>query len=104
MTEIMQGATQTLEWPLPTSIDLSEVNIYFSATQFGRLVLKKSDASVHYEGNTVYVDLSQMDTIQFKAGEAKVQLNLTSDGGQTRIPTYESDIYVLPNQLPEVLG
>ena len=74
MTEIMQGATQTLEWPLPTSIDLSAANIYFSAFQFGHLVLKKSNASVHYEGNTVYVDLSQMDTLQFKEGEAKVQL------------------------------
>lgn len=103
MTEIMQGATQTLEFPLPTNINLSQTNIYFSATQFGQLVLKKSDSSIHYEGSTVYVDLSQIDTLQFKVGEAKVQLNITSDNGETRIPTYEADIQVLGNQLHEVL-
>lgn len=103
MTQIMQGATQTLEWPLPASIDLSGTNIYFSATQFGHLILKKSDASVRYEGSTVYVDLSQLDSLQFNEGEAKVQLNITSNGGTIRIPTYESTVYVLPNELTEVL-
>lgn len=103
MTQIMQGATQTLEWPLPTSIDLSGANIYFSATQFGQLILRKSDASVHYQGSTVYVDLSQIDSLQFKEGEAKVQLNITSNEGAVRIPTYESTVYVLPNELAEVL-
>lgn len=104
MTELMQGATQTLEWPLPTSIDLSGANIYFSATQFGKLILKKSDESVHYEGSTVYVDLSQLDSLQFQAGEANLQLNITADNGATRIPTYESTVMVLPNELPEVLA
>lgn len=46
MTIIMQGATQTLEITLPSSIDLAEANIYFSIEQFEKTVLEKTGTDV----------------------------------------------------------
>lgn len=104
MTEVMQASTQTLELgPLPSSIDLSEANIYFSISQFGRTILEKHDSSVTYTGNVVYVELTQLDTLQLAEGDAKVQLNITLDDGATRLPTYEAPIKVLHNQIQRVL-
>ena len=105
MTEIVQASTQTLEFgPFQSSIDLSAANIYFSISQFGRTVLEKSgDSSVSYEGNKVFVSLTQMDTLQLKEGAARVQINLTMNDGSVRLPTYEAPIKILHNQIQRVL-
>ena len=104
MTIIMQGATQTLEITLPSSIDLSEANIYFSIEQFEKTILEKTGTDVSFEGSTVYVSLGQIDTLSLQEGNAKVQVNVTQDNGATRIPTYEAPVKVLRNQIPRVLA
>lgn len=104
MTEIFQGSTQTLQITLPTSVDLSSANIYFSIEQFGNTVLEKTGSpDVSYEDNIVSVDLHQIDTLALQEGDAKVQINITADEGATRIPTYEAPIKVLRNQIRRVL-
>lgn len=104
MTIIMQGATQTLEITLPSSIDLAEANIYFSIEQFEKTVFEKTGTDVSFEGSTVYVSLGQIDTLSLQEGNAKVQVNVTQDNGATRIPTYEAPVKVLRNQIPRVLA
>lgn len=104
MTEVVQASTQTLEFgPFPSSINLTEANIYFSVSQFGRTIFEKSNPSVYYMGQIVYVNLSQVDTLQLSEGDAKVQLNITMNNGGTRLPTYEAPIKVLHNQIQRVL-
>ena len=104
--EIIQGSTPTLELSLPTSIDLTDANIYFSIEQFNRTLIEKSSVDsedVSYDGNTVSVYLSQIDTLQLSDGEAKVQLNITKESGKVRIPTYEAPINILHNEIKRAL-
>ena len=103
MTEIVQGATQTIEITIPPSIDLSGASIYFSIEQYEKTVLEKTGTDVSYIGNTIYVPLQQIDTLQLSDGDAKIQINLTKGGGATRLPTYEAPIKVLHNQIQRVL-
>lgn len=103
MTEIVQGATQTLQLTIPPDIDLSEANIYFSIEQYEKTVLEKTGTDVSYIGNTIYVSLWQIDTLQFEEGDAKVMLNITMNDGATRIPTYEAPVKVLHNHIKRVL-
>lgn len=103
MTEIVQGATQTIEITIPPSIDLSEANIYFSIEQYEKTVLEKTGTDVSYIVNTIYVSLWQIDTLQLEEGDAKVMLNITMNNGATRIPTYEAPVKVLRNQIKRVL-
>lgn len=106
--EIIQGSTPTLELSLPTSIDLSATNIYFSIEQFDKKVVAKDNTDqnqtdITFQGSTVSVYLSQIETLHLAEGSAKVQINLVSGGGRTRIPTYESQITILHNQDNRVL-
>lgn len=103
MTEIVQGATQTLELTIPSSVDLSEANIYFSIEQHEKTVLEKNRTDVSHIGNTIYVSLWQIDTLQLAEGDAKVMLNITLNDGATRIPTYEAPVKVLHNHIKRVL-
>lgn len=106
ITEISVGATPTLQFLLPTSIDLSGANIYFSIEQFKRTVIEKSNTDnedVSFEGNTVSVYLSQIDTLQLEEGDAKAMLNITKQGGKVRIPTYEAPLKMLHNEIKKVL-
>ena len=106
ITEIIQGSTQTLELSLPASIDLTNANIYFSISQFMRTVLEKRNTDggpISVDGNTVTVNLSQIDTLQLQEGEAKAMLNIVYNDGATRIPTYEAPITVIANQITRVL-
>lgn len=103
MTEIVQGATQTLELTIPSSVDLSEAHIYFSIEQHEKTVLEKNGTDVSHIGNTIYVSLWQIDTLQLAEGDAKVMLNITLNDGATRIPTYEAPVKVLHNHIKRVL-
>ena len=103
MTEIVQGATQTLQLTIPSDIDLSEANIYFSIEQYEKTVFEKTGTDVSYIGNTIYVSLWQIDTLQLEEGDAKVMLNITMNNGATRIPTYEAPVKVLRNHIKRVL-
>lgn len=103
MTEIVQGATQTLELTIPSSIDLDNANIYFSVEQHGKTMLEKTGTDVSHIGNTIYVSLWQIDTLQLAEGDAKVMLNITLNDGATRIPTYEAPVKVLHNHIKRVL-
>lgn len=106
ITEIIQGSTQTLELSLPASIDLTNANIYFSISQFKRTVLEKMNTDggpISVDGNTVTVNLSQIDTLQLQEGEANAMLNIVYNDGATRIPTYKAPITVIANQITRVL-
>ena len=104
MLEIIQGSTQGLELGMPPDLDLDEYTIYFSAEQFNKTAIEKhGEPYVTYSGNTIFVSLSQMDTLQLEPGEAKVQINLIMNNGEVRIPTYEAPIKVLRNQIRRVI-
>lgn len=103
MTEIVQGATQTLQLTIPSDIDLSEAHIYFSIEQYEKTVFEKTGTDVSYIGNTIYVSLWQVDTLKLSEGDAKVMLNITMNDGATRIPTYEASVKVLHNHIKRVL-
>ena len=106
ITEVSVGATPTLLFSLPTSIDLRDANIYFSIEQFSRTILEKSSNDsndVTFDGNTVSVYLSQIDTLQLSDGEAKAQINITKDKGTIRLPTYEAPLMILHNEIRRVL-
>lgn len=104
MLEIIQGSTQVLELGMPPDMDLDEYTIYFSAEQFNKTVIEKhGEPDVTYSGNTIYVSLSQVDTLQLDPGSAKIQINLITNNGDVRIPTYEAQIAVLKNQIRRVI-
>ena len=106
ITEIAVGATPTLQFDLPTSVDLTDSNIYFSIEQFNRTLIEKSSVDsedVSYDGNTVSVYLSQIETLQLNEGDAKAMLNITKESGKVRIPTYEAPIKILHNEIKRVL-
>lgn len=106
ITQVSVGATPTLEFLLPTSVDLTDATIYFSIEQFNRTLIEKSSADsedVSYEGNTVSVYLSQIETLQLNEGDAKAMLNITKESGKVRIPTYEAPIKILHNEIKRVL-
>ena len=106
ITEVSQGATPTLQFSLPTSIDLTDSNIYFSIEQFNRTILEKSSVDsedITSDGNTVSVYLSQIETLQLSDGEAKAQINITKDKGYIRLPTYEAPLTILHNEIRRVL-
>lgn len=106
MTIVAQGSTPTLQLTLPNNIDLSQFIIFFSVEQFGRLLIEKNSATssdITYTGNVVSVYLSQIETLQFEEGIAKVQINVVTSSGLTRVPTYEAEIEVTGNQIKKVI-
>ena len=107
ITQVSVGATPTLEFLLPTSVDLTDANIYFSIEQFNRTLIEKSivdSEDVSYDGNTVSVYLSQIDTLQLQEGNARAQLNIVKQNGAIRLPTYEADLKILHNEIRKVLA
>lgn len=106
ITQVSVGATPTLQFLLPASVDLTDANIYFSIEQFNRTLIEKSSVDsedVSYDGNTVSVYLSQIDTLRLSDGEAKAQLNITKESGKIRLPTYEAPLMILHNEIRRVL-
>ena len=106
ITEVSQGATPTLQFALPTSIELKGAIIYFSIEQFDRKIIEKSSEDskdVMLEGNLVSVYLSQLDTLQLEEGDAKAQINITKEKGYIRLPTYEAPLKILHNEIKRVL-
>ena len=104
--EIIQGSTPTLELTIPASIDLTNADIYFSASQFQRTVLEKKNTDggpISVDGNIITVNLSQMDTLQLQEGEAKAMVNIVYNNGAIRIPTYEAPFTVISNQIKRIL-
>lgn len=102
MLEIMQATTPTLRFRLSGDIDLDELNVFFTLTQ-GSLILEKHNDAMAYEDGILYVHLTQTDTIKFKPGMAKLQLNITAEEGEERGGTYEEDVKILNNQIKRFL-
>ena len=77
------GATPTLEFVLPVEIDVSTDILYVSFSQ-GYETVKEYDqdsSAVTADGNSIYVAMSQADTLKFGAGDCEVQLRyLLADG------------------------
>lgn len=97
---MVQATTPTFLLTLP--IDLSDLSsMVFTITQ-GETKINKRDSELQINGQVVSVYLTQEETMCFKKGSAKIQLNwLYQDGsrGCSDIATID----VTPNLLLEVL-
>lgn len=103
MVEILQATTPTFILSVPNFVDLSTVsNLCFSIQQNNSVLINKFIDSLSVEGQTVSVFLTQIDTLQLSAGQAKIQLNWLWPNG-TRGGTYEVTITILDNLLKEVM-
>ena len=103
MVEILQATTPSFILTIPNSVDLSVMNnLCFSIKQNDNVIIHKFLDSLSVDGQTVSVFLTQLETLQLAAGQAKIQLNwLYPDG--TRGATREVVITVLDNLLKEVM-
>lgn len=78
---MIRGTTPTQSFGLPVEGEAVK-NIRITYKQDGETVLEKKYEDVKFEGKEVKVDLSQEETLRFKADTlAKVQIRaLTTDG------------------------
>lgn len=97
---MVQATTPTFMLTLPEGLDLSEAtNIYFTLQQ-GNVDVRKDNLTV--TGQTISVYLTQAETLPFKAGIAKLQLNwIFADG--SRACSNIVSIHVGDNLIDEVL-
>ena len=99
---MVQATTPTFILSLPNTVDLSlAANIYFSLRQ-GKLEIQKKNDDLVVDGQTVFVYLSQEETLQFQYGSAQIQLNWTYDDG-SRACTNIANVQVSSNLLKEVV-
>ena len=72
---MVQATTPTFVLTLPNTVDLSIAqNIYFSIEQ-GQVKMMKTGTDLSVDGQNVSVYFSQAETLQFKEGNALIQLN-----------------------------
>ena len=100
---MVQATTPTLILSLPETVDLTQAaNVYFTMKQGDSFIRKHGD-DLTVSVNTVYVELSQQETLRFFPGSAELQLNWTYADGKRAC----SDIVILqvgPNLELEVLA
>lgn len=78
---MVQATTPTFVLNLPDTVDLTQAaNVYFALRQGFVLIEKKTD-ELTIEPHTVYVTLSQAETLRLASDMARIQLNWTYDGG-----------------------
>ena len=78
---MVQATTPTFVLNLPDTVDLTQAaNVYFALKQ-GRVLIEKETDELTIEPHTVYVALSQAETLRLAGGMARVQLNWTYEGG-----------------------
>ena len=100
---MVQATTPTFVLTLPETVDLSEAeNVYFTIRQNQTLITKSGD-NITVDGNTVYVPLSQAETVRLYNGVAKIQLNWTYADGN-RACSNIVNIKVDSNLIMEVLA
>lgn len=99
---MVQATTPTFVLSLPETVDLSEAeNVYFTIRQ-NQTLITKSGENITVDGQTVYVPLSQAETVRFLDGVAKIQLNWVYADGK-RACSNIVNVKVLPNLVIEVL-
>lgn len=104
MVEILQATTPSFVLTIPNSVDLSVMsNLCFTIKQNENVIINKYIDSLTIDGQTVSAFLTQLDTLQLSAGQAKIQLNWLYPNG-TRGGTREVVITVLDNLLKEVMA
>lgn len=75
------GTTPTHCFSLPFDVSLIQA-IEITYGQNGKVVLQKDERDCTMEGNTVSVELSQLDTFEFKGGEnVQIQLRVLDING-----------------------
>ena len=100
---MVQATTPTFVLNLPDTVDLTQAaNVYFALRQ-GCVLIEKTSDDLTIEPHTVYVALSQAETLRLATGMAKIQLNWTYADG-TRACTDIVTVDVLQNLLLEVLA
>ena len=100
---MVQATTPRFVLSLPDTVDLTQAaNVYFAIKQ-NSLLIEKSTEDLTVEQHTVYVALTQRETLRFKNGTAQIQLNWTYADG-TRACTNIVSVNVLQNLMMEVLA
>ena len=86
-----RGSTPTHIFTLSLAAEMiAKVRVLYS--QDGKLLFRKEGDQVAIDGQKVIVDLTQEDTLLFKAGKAEIQLRVNTPHGKS-IP---SQIYSVP--------
>lgn len=99
---MVQATTPTFVLNIPDTVDLTQAaNVYFALKQ-GCVLIEKETDELTIEPHTVYVALSQAETLRLATGLARIQLNWTYEDG-TRACTNIVTVNVLQNLMMEVL-
>lgn len=99
---MVQATTPTFILTVPNTVDLSSAaHVYFTMTQ-KELIITKSGSQLTVSSHQVQVYLTQAETLQFKPGQAVIQLNWTYSTGQ-RACTKKVTINVEDNLLKKVV-
>lgn len=99
---MVQATTPTFLLTLPSSVDLSLIQTMLFTIEQGGIEINKSGSDLGIEGQTVSVFLTQQETMRFKKGTAKLQLNWTYSDGK-RACSNIANVEVSPNLFMEVL-
>lgn len=99
---MVQATTPTFVMTLPGSVDPGDfAHMYFSLVQ-NTVNIRKDDADITVDGQTVSATLSQADTVRLIPGDAKIQLNWTYPNG-SRACSQIVVIHITENLLKEVV-
>lgn len=99
---MVQATTPTFLLTLPSSVDLSLIHKMLFTIEQGSTEICKSSDDLDISGQVVSVYLSQEETLKFKKGPAKLQLNWTYPDGKRACSNIVT-IDVSPNLFAEVI-
>ena len=78
-----RGTTPTNTFSVP--IDLSAATVYITYAQSGRTVIEKTGDDLTFDssaGHKIVGELSQQDTLAFKAGAVEIQIRAVFETGE----------------------
>ena len=79
-----RGTTPTFTFTLPfESSQITSLNLCF--VQWGEIVLEKTLSDCRPDGNTLQIDLTEAETLQFDAGKGMVEMQLRVGCGDARM-------------------
>lgn len=99
---MVQATTPTFLLTLPSTVDLSLINTMMFTLEQGSLEIDKTGSDLEISGQVVSVYLTQEETMKFKKGPARLQLNWTYPDGKRACSNIVT-IDVSPNLFMEVL-
>ena len=90
-----RGTTPTIQINVNDTDDLTLYkSIYITFKQMPSVMIEKTKDEIVVEPNTITVQLSQEDTLQFKPGEVMVQLRAVDESGMaiaSKITTIQAE-------------